>query len=613
MSRARFGAVAIAAIAMTAAAACRPPAQPAPTLERLLPALGEPQIDRLFGEQRPFIALLPGERREYEASLAAGDEVFFALRILDETPGTGQLRFTVTLDGSEVYERRTIAKTRPHWWYVSLKLDGSVAENTLTQPRPGWWEVAIPAGSARRTRQLAFTAEHVRKSGEAIPPADDAVPWVALASPRISRARQSSRPRVLIWISQDTVRADHLDSFGYERQTAPYFTRRAEEWVTFEQAMAPASWTLPSMISQFTSLYPSFHGGGLAERARDLRADHASIFELLADSGFTVLGVSANEFISARFHTADGFDALWFDTEQQASTTNELALAALNEWAGGDLALFVHYMDPHAPYSPPEPFFSSFADRDYPRRAHQWVFNDFDQFEHSDADVRQLKDLYDGELAYTDLAIESLLGELGERGLLDDAVIVYSADHGEEFQEHGGWGHGRSLFEEVLHVPFALRVPGIAPRRVRDLVNLIDLAPTVLEALGIEPPATYAGTSLIPLMKGGALPERLLFSETERTPDASHHLAIRSGHLKYVAVTTRSEGGKVPIVQRESLYDLEKDPGERDPVETGPELEPFRKRVEEFLLRASREVEAGPAIELSEEEAERLRALGYIR
>jgi len=539
--------------------------------------------------------------------------VFFALRILDETPGTGQLRFTVTLDGSEVYERRTIAKTRPHWWYVSLKLDGSVAENTLTQPRPGWWEVAIPAGSARRPRQLAFTAEHVRKSGEVIPPADDAVPWVALASPRISRARQSSRRRVLIWISQDTVRADHLNSFGYERQTAPNFTRRAEEWVTFERAMAPASWTLPSMISQFTSLYPSFHGGGLAERARDLRADHPSIFELLADAGFTVLGVSANEFISARFHTADGFDALWFDTEQQASTTNELALAALNEWAGGDLALFVHYMDPHAPYSPPEPFFSSFADRDYPRRAHQWVFNDFDQFEHSDADVRQLKDLYDGELAYTDSAIESLLGELGGRGLLDDAVIVYSADHGEEFQEHGGWGHGRSLFEEVLHVPFALRVPGIAPRRVGDLVNLIDLAPTVLEALGIEPPATYAGTSLIPLMKGAALPERLLFSETERTPDASHHLAIRSGHLKYVAVTTPSEGGGPPIVQRESLYDLEKDPGERDPVETGPELEPFRKRVEEFLLRASREVEAGPAIELSEEEQERLRALGYIR
>ena len=196
--------------------------------------------------------------------------------------------------------------------------------------------------------------------------------------------------------------------------------------------------------------------------------------------------------------------------------------------------------------------------------------------------------------------------------MLDDAVIAYSADHGEEFQEHGGWGHGRSLHEEVLHVPFALRVPGIAPRRVGDLVTLIDLAPTLLEALGLEPPASYAGTSLIPLMQGEALPERLLFSETERTPDGSHRLAIRSGHLKYVAVTTRSEGGGPPIVQRESLYDLDEDPGERSPIDTGPELEPFRKRVEEFLLRASREVEAGPAIELSEAETERLRALGYI-
>ena len=170
MKRPRFGAFTFGACAVTGALACGGPSPPQPpALERLLPALGEPQIDRLFGEQRPFVAFLPSERREYEASLAAGDSVFFALRILDETPGTGQLRFTVTLDGNEVYERRTVAKTRPHWWYVSLTLDGSVAENTMTQPRPGWWEVSIPAGAARRTRQLAFTAEHLQKSGRGYP------------------------------------------------------------------------------------------------------------------------------------------------------------------------------------------------------------------------------------------------------------------------------------------------------------------------------------------------------------------------------------------------------------------------------------------------------------
>ncbi len=609
---AHLGAVAALA-ALAGATACGPPQQPQASLERLFPALGEPQLDRLFGEQRPFIALLPGERRDYEASLAAGDEIFFALRLLDAAPSAGQLRFTVTLDGAQVYERRTVASTRPHWWYVSLKLDDAVAGSTLTQPRPGWWEVAIPAGSRRRARRLAFAAQHVRRDGTPIRPAEGAQPWIAMASPRITRVRETSRRRVLVWISQDTARADHLSAFGYQRATTPLFDERALNWVVFERAMAPASWTLPSMISQFTSLYPSFHGGGLAERARDVRADHPTIFERLADSGFTVLGVSANEFISGRFHTADGFDALWFDTEQQASSTNALALRALDEWGGGDLALFVHYMDPHAPYSPPEPYFSSFADPDYPRRAHQWVFNDFGQFEHTGADVRQLKDLYDGELAYTDSAIESLLGELTARGLLDQAVLVYSADHGEEFQEHGGWGHGRNLNEEVLHVPFALRVPGVAPRRIDEPITLIDLAPTVLDALGVETPASYAGVSLIPLMKGGPLPERLLFSETERTPDASHHVAVRRAHLKYVAEMKSLDGEGEPGIRQESLFDLSKDPGEKHPVESGPELAPFRKSVEEFLFRASHEVEAGPPIELSEAEKVRLRALGYIR
>jgi arylsulfatase A-like enzyme len=413
-------------------------------------------------------------------------------------------------------------------------------------------------------------------------------------------------------VSQDSVRADHLSALGYGRSTSPELEALAGDWVVFERAMAPAPWTLPSMLSQFTARYPSFHGGRQVRRARDLDSGHLSVFDVLAREGFTVLGVTGNELISHRFHAASGFDALWFDDKQQADSTNQLALRAVDEWGGGDLALFVHYMDPHAPYSPPPPYDSLFADPDHPRKAHRWTLDDLRRLDHTDADVRQLEALYDGELARTDAAIADLLRRLAARGLLAESVLVYSADHGEEFQDHGGWGHGGHLHEEVLHVPLALRVPGVEPRRIDTLVSLVDLAPTLLDALRIESPSSFEGRSLLPLMRGEAWPESALFSETDRTPDGTHHVSVRRSNRKYIAATEAGSARPANLVA-EALYDLDTDPEERRPLESGPELAPFRREVLEYLARARQEVRLGPAIELTRKEEERLRARGDLR
>jgi len=564
-------------------------------------------------EQRWGTTFRPGQSRACDVEIPRDSRLFFALRLLEGTPGFGQLRFTVRLDGELVFERRTVARPRPHWWHVSATFDAQPgAPRVLSQPRPHWWEISMALPPGDGLRHLEFRAEHVRRSGEPFPAEPGSLAWIALGSPRLDVPTAARPRRVLIWVSQDTVRADHLSVLGYGRSTAPELEALASGWMIFERAMAPASWTLPSVLSQFMARYPSFHGGGRARRARNPDADHLSVFEVLAGEGFTVLGVTANEFISHRFHSASGFDTLWQDIKQQADTTNELALQAVDEWGGGDLALFVHYMDPHSPYSPPPPYDALFTDPDYPRNAEQWVFNDFDQFDHTEADVRQLEGLYDGELAYTDAAIADLLRRLAERGLLEDSVLVYSADHGEEFQDHGGWGHGRNLHEEVQHVPLALRIPGVEPRRIETPVSLVDLAPTLLDALQIEAPSSFEGRSLLPLMRGEAWPEGPVFSETERTPDGSHHISVRRGNLKYIAVTQAGSGHPTKLVA-EALYDLDADPEERRPLESGPELIPFRREVLDFLDRAHKEVQLGPAIELSRDEEERLRALGYLQ
>src|SRR5262249_7639832 len=158
---------------------------------------------------------------------------------------------------------------------------------------------------------------------------------------------------------------------------------------------------------------------------------------------------------------------------------------------GGDVALFVHYMDPHFSYDPPAPFDSEFA-TGYRGRIDGKNFREAQ----TPAEVEHVKALYDGELRFTDAQIDALLQDLRTRGVLDAAVGAYTADHGEEFKDHGAWGHADTLYEELLHVPFALRVPGTAPRRLQDKVCLVDLAPTLLDLFGLPAPDSFQGRSL---------------------------------------------------------------------------------------------------------------------
>ena len=253
-------------------------------------------------------------------------------------------------------------------------------------------------------------------------------------------------------------------------------------------------------------------------------------------------------------------------------------------------------MDPHHPYAPPPPF-----DQLFPVDAEKAAGR-------GNGTRARLEAAYDGEIAYTDTQIDALLEELERRQLLRDAVIVYTADHGEEFLDHGGWKHSRTLYREMLHVPLALRLPGTGGRRIAETVSLIDLAPTVLEALGVTAPASFQGRSLLPLARGERLPAREIYAETERTTDGAPRLAVQLGSVKYVR--TLYPGAAKPT--GEELYDLAADPGEQKSDLGHPEVERLRRYATAYLTRGRDEAPKATTVDVPPEVRARLRALGYV-
>lgn len=547
-----------------------PPAPAAQRLTRLLPALGAPEFVTLDADTRPVVRLASGEKKSCAVVAGPGSKLAFAIGMLPGAPRAGSVELRVRVAGRELL-RDKVPASRVRWWNRSVSIETT--------------------GEVR----IEFEAKLVG----AEPTAGKPEPFLALAAPRVIPAR-TRRPRVLIWISQDTLRADHLEAHGYGRETAPNFARLAKTWTLFERGVSAASWTLPSLASQMTSRYPSFHGATNHLLGADQR--FPTLFETLAAEGFAVAGVTGNPFVSTEHGLSRGFDSLIY-TGLRADVVSRLAEHGAEQWGGGDLALFVHYMDPHSPYYPPPPFDQRFGAK-YSGRVDGY---NYQSAARTEADREHVRALYDGEIAYTDGQIAGLLEALGQKRLMDGALLAYTADHGEELFERGAWGHAHTLHEELIHVPFALRVPGASARRVAQPVSLVDLAPTLLDAFGIAAPASYQGRSLLPLVRGGRLAPVPLFSETARNT-VQHQVAVRDGRWKYAAVFKAD--GAVRSLEREQLFDLDADPEEKSPVVR--ELLPFRAEALGFLAR-SRSAGAVPReAPLRPEDKERLKALGYV-
>jgi arylsulfatase A-like enzyme len=508
-------------------------------------------------------------------------------------PTVAGVRFAVAVDGREVFSRvvNPAGRRRDRRWFderIVLPASAGEAEilfSTATVPAEG-----RPAGTAGWSRVRIVRETH---------------------RPR-TRATPED-PSVLLLLV-DTLRADRLGCYGARPSPSPRTDALARDGLVFEQAIAQSPWTLPSVATLFTGHHPSTHG---------LLADHPEGsflpegFATLADcarrAGVTTVAMSANFLVSPGTNLTSGFETFVglpedraVQEEASAADLNAAFLAWLRQNRGTRFFAYVHYLDPHEPYDPPAahrvpaapglpPAVASGHVRDLTRAIKRGKRPPLPP-----AEVAHLRRLYDGEVAGWDDALDALLDGLTAAGVRDTTVVVVTADHGEEFQEHGRLGHGTQLYDEVLRVPLVLAGPGIAAGREPRPVEGIDLFPTLAALLDAAAPAGLPGQDLL----GGWTP-RPIVAETRSAfaPDGTMMplLAVRTATRKLIYA---------PTLGRTQLFDLAADPGEQaDRFDADPESAVLAAALDSW--RASLPPPPAPS-GVDPDIDQKLRALGYI-
>ena len=441
------------------------------------------------------------------------------------------------------------------------------------------------------------------------------VPVVLLAALLVTSCKlpiQRGRWNVVV-VLVDTLRADHLGAYGYDRPTSPRFDALAAESYLFTDARAQASCTYPSVNSLLTSRHPA-RFLGQQDGALGIPKEIPSVAELLGARGFTTAAVSASPVVRrspTRFNPHGGFGrgftrfdetCLWKD----AACVTGHALT-VSERLREPFFLYLHYLDPHGPYDPPEPFRKDlrlsrsrqpWAQRGDPNPLAK-MLDGGPKVEYSRRDVRFLTGLYDGEVAFFDSQLGELVDRLRERGLLERTILVVLSDHGESFLEHGSVKHCRTVYESEIKTPLLVRLPRQRhAERLAGAVENLDVVPTLFDLLGVQLEGLgFEGRTLLPRLNGEAPEERVSFAMINQ------QRAAIDGDYKLVADLA---AGKT------QLFDLSADPGEqRDLAATATAREPLarlRRELEAFLAK----IEGEAGLRQSEEADQRLRALGYL-
>jgi arylsulfatase A-like enzyme len=427
----------------------------------------------------------------------------------------------------------------------------------------------------------------------------------------------------VLLLTIETLRADHVGSYGYRRNTTPNLDRLAREGARFEMAVAQAPFTLPSLASILTGRTPPLHG------VRNHPAVLADSIETLAErfqsAGYQTAAMTRHTWLRSKSGLDQGFEEYHNNKFSAGLDARSLSLAA-SDWLGErdparPFFLWLHFLDPHLPYTPSYPYSVLYHDeyreepqvkhlrkmadaalerdeyaptpyadlsggpyydlvlRHYPRnrvlldlafwrRTRGSIF--FGKDLYSRYEVSQIVDLYDGAVLYTDDNLARIFSRLNELGLEDTTVVAVAGDHGEAFGEHGmSFAHDFTLYDEVLRVPLVIRGPGVvAGSDIGQQVRLMDLTPTLLELAGLEPPSGIEARSLAPLLRGGSLPYLAAFGESAPArPQFPEQDKIALPGIRGKWRMVRTDRWKLIRIPREEgdlheLYDLVDDPGE---------------------------------------------------
>jgi len=493
----------------------------------------------------------------------------------------------------------------PGWGRFVVTLDGREIAKETVNPRAShdWKDVTVDLDSAPRRGQLSISIRFTDKDGIDLKPPDEL--RLAMSDPVLHDRAAYGLKRGVILISIDTLRRDHVGAYGYTRPTTPVLDALGKDGLIAEDAVSVSSWTLPSHLSMLTSVLPGTHGGTDMKQA--FNRSVPSVAEILKASGIATHAVTSHLYVSATYGLDAGFDSMNFRQDRVATNVANHGMDLVDRFGDRPFFIFLHFYDPHWHYAPPPEVLKIF-ETSYQGK----MTGNLKDFQHLRADQVKPEDLahllalYDGEIRYTDNEIGRFLAHLKARNLLRSTLMVVASDHGEEFLDHGSWEHQKTLYEEVIRVPLMVSGPSVEPRRESRPVSLLDIAPTLLDFLSIKPAPTMKGVSLLrPVSE-----TREMYGETDHTLDGSRLSFLRGGAASWKAIL-RSDPAKKDERSSE-WYDLAKDPGER---ENRPPAAPLRASIESRARDVALNSRSGAAkktVELTAEQKEKLRALGYV-
>ncbi len=498
-------------------------------------------------------------------------------------------------------------------------------------------------GRGSKAATIIFFAVLLVAAGAAVwllfvPPPNEVLAPPTLDALKHMRERKAAQFKVdtsaatgvnVVFVLIDALRADHLSCYGYTRETSPNIDQLAADSTLFENHKSQSGLTVISMTSIFSSRYTL--ETGLGSRRGD---GGPTLAEVMQAAGYYTAGVQTNAWLGRRRGFTRGFKEYhmlsakpaqkalqpnaWVEDVKEnifyaeSDTTADLCEGIIASQRDAPLFLYVHLMDVHGPYIPPERF-QVFCKKRYSLSkaiglSGEWVRLAEKVSPKAAMPLRsEIIGLYDGGILYADEAVGRIVKSLRENGLYDHTVIVLAADHGEAFLEHGRVQHANSVFDEILHTPFLLKIPGRAPGRYPGLTRNVDIAPTIFDAAGISLDwKDRDGISLLGVLdSGGGISETVARMKVKMGSKGYGYFgALQKGSLKYIF-------GQTPWQPfRERFFDLARDPGEQNDLAASRKEDVARFAEELATKRGTTQVR--PEVKMDEDTRRRLKALGYL-
>lgn len=456
---------------------------------------------------------------------------------------------------------------------------------------------------------------------------------LVVCSCRVDSSEESTTPN-LVLIVVDALRASNVSFLGYERSTTPHLDALSKRSFVFEQAISVGGNTPTAMSALMTGRYPFFSFDEewaptsfgmrrfyMTEAESGIPSGLDTLAERLGAAGYTTIGVITNPYLKSTFNFHRGFDQYKeiFREKGIPYGQGEMVSKEGIEFLRSDFEppyfLYLHYMDTHGPYSPPGSYRTKFDESDWSISKAGELWTQWEKNLPSDTQERaalasHMRNLYDGAVSYVDDCIGQIIGTLEELGQMENTIVAVTADHGEEFLEHGGTTHKGTLYEELVHIPLLVFSPRRNGARIQDLVRNFDLMPTFLDFAGVDvADEELDAVSLRPLMEGRA--ENLNLFAYAGFPTIR---MLRTPRYKLL----QHRGN------RKEFYDLQVDPGEQNDLYLAERsgagsnvarriasMEKVLERLEVFFLATltSEGHQLSPLDQMTEDQ---LRALGYL-